>query len=102
MTIIREQLSVDLEPKKDPVPPIWAYYRPFNETCSWHSKSTKTKIYVTNYARYTMLKNHFPRFTLGHMTSVRISKENWSTITILKPWHCQNFNYKKKGNDGKV
>ena len=54
------------------------------------------------FARYTILKNHFPRFTLVHMTSVRISKENWSTITILKPWHCQNFNYKKKGNDGKV
>ena len=34
MAIIREQLSVDLEPKKDLIPPIWAYYRRFNEICS--------------------------------------------------------------------
>ena len=35
-----------------------------------------TKSYVTNYARYTMLKNHFLRFKLGHMTVMRISKWN--------------------------
>ena len=37
-------------------------------------KSTETKNYMINYARYTTLKNHFLWFTLGHVTVMRISK----------------------------
>ena len=38
-------------------------------------KSTKTKNYVINYARYTMLKNHFLWFTLGCVTVMRIQNK---------------------------
>ena len=37
-------------------------------------KSTKTKNYVTNYARYTTLKNHFLWFKSERMTVTKISK----------------------------
>ena len=37
-------------------------------------KSTKTKNYVINYARYTTLKNGFLLFTLGRMIVMRIPK----------------------------
>ena len=44
------------------------------KTCSWNSKSAEAKNYVINYIRYTMLKNNFLWFRLGHMTVMRISK----------------------------
>ena len=63
----------------------------YQKTCDWNSKSTKTKNYVTNYSRYTMLKI-FLWLTLGRITVMRISKKKlWSTISILKPWHCRKF-----------
>ena len=31
----------------------------YQKVSNWNTKSTKTKNYVTNYARYTTLKNHF-------------------------------------------
>ena len=30
----------------------------YQKKCGWNIKSTKTKNYETNYARYTTLKNH--------------------------------------------
>ena len=30
----------------------------YQKTCSWNSKSTKTKKYIKNYSRYTALKNN--------------------------------------------
>ena len=49
----------------------------YQKTCSWNSKSTKTKYYLRNYGRYTMLKNHLLWFMLGCMTVMRISKQNY-------------------------
>ena len=45
---------------------------PKNVKLKW--KSTKTKNFEINYARYTTLKNHFLWFTMGRMTVKRISK----------------------------
>ena len=45
-------------------------------------KSTKTKNYVINNARYTKLKNHFLWFTLERVTVMRISKQNSDLHTI--------------------
>ena len=50
----------------------------FQKTCGWNSKSMKTIKYVRNYTRYTMLK----------VVSYGLC---WSTVSILKPWHCRNF-----------
>ena len=47
----------------------------YQKTYGWN-KSTKTKNYVINYARYTTLKNHFLWFMLGRVTVMRISKWN--------------------------
>ena len=57
----------------------------YQKTCGRNSKSTKTKNYVTNHARYTMLKNHFLLFTLGRMTYENIKIKLGSKISILKP-----------------
>ena len=46
----------------------------YQKTCGWNSKSMKTKNYIRNYARYTMLKNHLLWFMLGNMSVMRISK----------------------------
>ena len=46
----------------------------YQKTCGRNSKSTKTKSYVRNYARYTMLKNHLLWFMLGCMTVMRLQK----------------------------
>ena len=46
----------------------------YQKMFGWNSKSTKTKNYVKNDARYTMLENLI-LFTLGHMTVMRISKK---------------------------
>ena len=39
----------------------------YQTTCDWNSKSTKTKKYIKNYARYTTLKNNSLCFTFGRM-----------------------------------
>ena len=73
----------------------------------WNSKSMKTKNYVRNYTRYTVLKNNFLWFTLGPMrvftlmTYENIKIKLWSIINILKPAHCRNF-YLQKETDCKV
>ena len=48
--------------------------RNFQKMCGYNSKSTETKNYLKNYARYTTLKNYFLWFTFGRMTIMRISK----------------------------
>ena len=48
--------------------------RYYQKRWGWNSESPKTKNYATTYARHTTLKNCFLRFTLGHMTVMRISK----------------------------
>ena len=37
----------------------------YQKTCSWNSKPAKTKNYITNYARYTMLKKSFLMVYVG-------------------------------------
>ena len=54
----------------------------------WNSKSPKTKSYVTNYARYTMLKKSFLMVYNGMYDCYEnIKTKLWLTITILKPWY---------------
>ena len=50
----------------------------YQKTCDWNSKFTKTKNYIRNYARYTMLKiipyGSYYLFMLRQVTVMRISK----------------------------
>ena len=57
----------------------------------------KTKNYLINYARYTMLKNHFLWLKLGHMTVLRISKKK-SVLQLAYQNHdtVEISNHKKK------
>ena len=60
----------------------------YQEMCGWNSKSPKTKNDVTNYARYTTLKNSFLMVYVGTFDCYEnIKTKLWSTISILKPWH---------------
>ena len=61
----------------------------YQKTCGWKSK--KTKKYIRNYDRYTTLKNHFLCFTLGNIALFKEYWNLWSTISLLKPWHCIDF-----------
>ena len=61
-------------------------------------KSTKTKNYTINYARYTKLKNNFLWFTLGHVTYENIKIKLWSSISILTARHVEIFCNKKKND----
>ena len=60
----------------------------WQKTCSWNSKSPKTKKYTTNYTRYTMLKKLFLMIYVGTYDCYEnIKTKIRSTISILKPWH---------------
>ena len=60
----------------------------YQKMCSWNSKSLKTKNYVTNYARYTMLNKKFLIVYVGMYDCYKnIKIKLWSAISILKPWN---------------
>ena len=63
----------------------------YQKMCCWNSKSLKTKNYVTNYARYAMLKNHFLWFMLGHMTVMRIWEQNSDLQLAYENHDTRNF-----------
>ena len=60
------------------------------KTCSWNSKSSKTKDYVRNYARYTKLKS-FLLVYVGTYDCYENIKKNSDLQLILKPWHWRNL-----------
>ena len=61
-------------------------------------KSTKTKNYVINYARYTTLKNHFLWFTLGRVTVIRISDKTLIFNQHIKSMARRNFSLQKEND----
>ena len=66
----------------------------FQQVCGWNSKSTHTKNYIRNYARYNTLKNNFLWFMLVNMIYENIKIKLWSRISTLKSLSVEIFNYK--------
>lgn len=58
----------------------------YQKKCGWNSKSTKTKKYVTIYARFTMLENHFLWFTLGILLLWEYRNK-----TLIYNWHIKTM-----------
>ena len=69
----------------------------YQKMCGWNSKSPKTKNFVTNYTRYTMLKKSFLMVYVGTCHCCENSKTKlWSTISGLKRWHYTFLTTKRK------
>ena len=72
----------------------------YQKTCGWNSKSVKTKKYVKNYTRYTMLKTNSLCFTIGSIygTVTRTSQSLINHSVNMHEHHdtVEIFNEKKK------
>ena len=60
----------------------------YQKTCGWSSKSTKTKNSQQKMMPDTICWKIISYGTYDCYKNIKIKL--WSTINILKPWHCRN------------
>ena len=68
----------------------------YQNMCNWNSKSRKTrncdKLHQIHYARKQFLIIYVGMYNCYENVKINL----WSKFSILKPWHCRNFQLQKK------
>ena len=68
----------------------------YQKTCDWNSTSLKTKnlcnkLCKIHYTHTHTKKTFFMVYVETYDCYENIKIKLWSTVSILKPWHCRNF-----------